>query len=65
MEVFHLAVDYGKSLYSCAPSGKFYPGGFLSTEKHSTEGTKFEDNGLRSKTGRETAENGNNVFCEQ
>ena len=26
---------------------------------------KFEDNGLRSKTGRETAENGNNVFCEQ
>ena len=28
VEVFHLAVDYGKSLYSCAPSGKFYPGGF-------------------------------------
>ena len=25
---YYLAADYGKSLYSCAPSGKFYPGGF-------------------------------------
>ena len=28
MEVYYLAADYGKSLYSCAPSGKFYAGGF-------------------------------------
>lgn len=28
LEVYYLAADYGKSLYSCAPLGKFYAGGF-------------------------------------